>query len=305
MYYPILRGRQFELIAIRELVEHNLLNDEKVIPIVEPVKLSATYLKTLKVFKEKEQSIAIVQNPEVGTFRKDLENDKYHSLLEELQEINNKNEIPVWYLTKDFVEGGADYVNEKSLLICNERRYLENLDKLNKEGFLGSFLVPDKKEYFRKLEEYKKIICEDYFDKKDRNSDYLEDPDQTFSEDYLYFRGDGYLGFSDYSIIGSKYNESGFAPFAVAIHIIYKGINNELRVKHFVSDTNDDIRDPAKKFSEAAKKLKEWNKKEKLDSLGLRLLVKAYDEQRYPGLGVVKKLTLMHHLELMSNLSYS
>mgnify|MGYP001396813781 FL=1 len=36
MYYPYLRGRQFELITIRDLALENAL--EKVTPVIEPVK---------------------------------------------------------------------------------------------------------------------------------------------------------------------------------------------------------------------------------------------------------------------------
>lgn len=42
MYYPILRGRQNELLAIRELLSADKL--EKVVPIIEPVKASSTLL---------------------------------------------------------------------------------------------------------------------------------------------------------------------------------------------------------------------------------------------------------------------
>ena len=37
MYFPYLRGRQFELIALRELLENDLIGD-KIIPIIEPIK---------------------------------------------------------------------------------------------------------------------------------------------------------------------------------------------------------------------------------------------------------------------------
>lgn len=49
MYFPILRGRQFELLALRECVNKNLLSN-KIIPIVEPVKVSSTYTKTVDSF---------------------------------------------------------------------------------------------------------------------------------------------------------------------------------------------------------------------------------------------------------------
>ena len=35
-------------------------------------------------------------------------------------------------------------------------------------------------------------------------------------------------------------------------------------------------------------------------TFGLKTFLDHYDNQTYPGLGTVKKLSLMHHLELMS-----
>lgn len=48
MYYPILRGRQNELLAIRELLIDGKLDN--VIPIIEPVKASSTLLSVLKEY---------------------------------------------------------------------------------------------------------------------------------------------------------------------------------------------------------------------------------------------------------------
>jgi len=49
MYFPYLRGRQFELIALRELLEKDLINGS-VTPIIEPIKLSSTLTKTLSLY---------------------------------------------------------------------------------------------------------------------------------------------------------------------------------------------------------------------------------------------------------------
>lgn len=38
----------------------------------------------------------------------------------------------------------------------------------------------------------------------------------------------------------------------------------------------------------------------KLDTVGMREFEEAYRNKTYPGLGVVKKYSIMHHLELMS-----
>lgn len=59
MYFPYLRGRQFELIALRELLEGKRIS-EKVIPIIEPVKPSSTLLKTLETFVKNDREIAVM-----------------------------------------------------------------------------------------------------------------------------------------------------------------------------------------------------------------------------------------------------
>ena len=56
----------------------------------------------------------------------------------------------------------------------------------------------------------------------------------------------------------------------------------------------------ARKFAEAVEKLVKWNKTMKLDTIGIREFEAAYKNKTYPGLGVVKKYSIMHHLELMS-----
>ena len=67
MYFPYLRGRQFELIALRELIENGLIGD-KVIPIIEPIKPTSTLAKTISIYSEKQHLHALVVNPVVGEF---------------------------------------------------------------------------------------------------------------------------------------------------------------------------------------------------------------------------------------------
>ncbi len=70
MYYPYLRGRQYELIGLRELCEKELLNN--VVPVIEPVKASPTLLLLLKVFANYKKEFVIIKNPQVGSFINDL-----------------------------------------------------------------------------------------------------------------------------------------------------------------------------------------------------------------------------------------
>lgn len=59
MYFPYLRGRQFELIALRDLVEKGVLSD-KIIPIIEPVKLSSTLIKTIESYEKNVDNLALL-----------------------------------------------------------------------------------------------------------------------------------------------------------------------------------------------------------------------------------------------------
>ena len=89
----------------------------------------------------------------------------------------------------------------------------------------------------------------------------------------------------------------------MAIHIVYFAKDETLRVRHFVSDSNEDITNPALKFYEAVSKLAAWynEKPHPVEmTLGLQTFLHHYEHKSYPGLGTVKKLSLMHHLELMS-----
>lgn len=47
MYFPYLRGRQNELLCLRELLDAGKLST-KIIPIIEPVKFSRTFFQRLQ-----------------------------------------------------------------------------------------------------------------------------------------------------------------------------------------------------------------------------------------------------------------
>ena len=71
MYLPYLRGRQNELLCLRELLDAGKLS-QKVIPIIEPVKFSSTLFSTLSKFVEMDHPVIVVRNPKVGLFRDEL-----------------------------------------------------------------------------------------------------------------------------------------------------------------------------------------------------------------------------------------
>ena len=64
MYFPYLRGRQFELIALRELLEDDLIGN-KIVPIIEPIKPTSTLAKTLSFYSEKEDCHPLCINRQI------------------------------------------------------------------------------------------------------------------------------------------------------------------------------------------------------------------------------------------------
>lgn len=105
MYFPILRGRQFELLALRECVNQGFLSN-KIIPVVEPVKVSSTYTKTVDSFIRTGKSIAIIRNPQVGSWVKDLKKESNAKIREQASEqLKDANVISSFYVTPKLSAG--------------------------------------------------------------------------------------------------------------------------------------------------------------------------------------------------------
>lgn len=310
MYFPYVRGRQYELLALRELATNDLLGNH-VTPIVEPVKLSPSLIKTMAEYVRTKQRISIIRNPLVGSFLKDLkevkDGSKEASYKNDFQSFYNEDVVIKSLIMKKNAKSLLDHwnkngVNKSDLLVINADRDFLDIYENEFDSIHPKYaLIPDESAFRRRVRR-NRVLLDDKFEKQNRNVDYQDETDEFFSDDHLYYKDDGFVGFSDYSVIGNEYLKAGFAPYAVVIHIVYFPANNSLRIKHFVSDSNEDISNPAKKFYEALSKLATWYKTEpkpvKL-TLGLKTLLDHYEQQTYPGLGSVKKLSLMHHLELI------
>ena len=304
MYFPIFRGRQYELLALRECVERKILHN-KIIPIVEPVRASSTFVKTIETFIQSGHSIALIHNPLVGYWDKDLLKTSNEYIKDKLKEWHlSKSILPAVYVTnnlKSDIESleQFNYSINDIILICNESDSINIYNNVISGNSPKFNLIPDKREFRRSIRP-NRVLCEDHFHKQERNVDYLNRESEFFSSDHLYFKDDGYTGFADYSVIGASFSEIGFAPYAVAIHIVYFDEEKNLRIAHFVSDSNYDISDPAGKFAEAVEKLVIWNKNMNLSTFGIKSLIEIYNKQIFPGLGVIKKFSIMHHLQLMT-----
>ena len=76
MYYPYFRGKQYELISIRESV--SIITDSEFVPIIEPVKVEmkdplGSVRKTLTALEEGNARAIVIVNPFHGDFSEDSE----------------------------------------------------------------------------------------------------------------------------------------------------------------------------------------------------------------------------------------
>ena len=301
MYFPYFRGRQYELLALKELAIGRLLS-KSVVPVVEPIKLTSTLDGTLRAFADVERKIAFILNPAVGDYA-GVENfvevflarvNSISSFDPALLMSKNTEEVLQSIIAKGIAQSNIT-------VILDKRDYLDMYKKHFTETTPQYTLFPDERQIRRTITQGK-VMFEDKFIKQEKNADYEALSDEFFSEDHLYFNTDGYTGFGDYSVVGNIFDEGGFAPKAVAIHIVYFDKENILRIRHFVSDSNMDIKDVAGKYYEAVSKLANWydDGHQTQTTSALSTFINHYKNGYFPGLPTIKKLSIMHHLELMS-----
>lgn len=316
MYFPFLRGKQFELIAIKEVIAFLEEEDKsKVSFVIEPVKSSSTLLATLKELGSRDINFTIIVNPIVG-------------------ELVGKTTEIIQLIRSSMASSLINHSNfQIGLYVRNEQelsRYLKKLPPIDIEhkgfalvhiGEVQNHSVFDKvasiepisynlisfsktsRRYYRDFDRDTIVSLDDYFNAQQRNADYSYLDDESFSEEHKYYKDDGFQGFSDYLTIGEPYLEGGFLPYAVAIHLTYENQDNKIRIKHFVSDSNEDATDVAGKFAEALNKLIAWVESYKpQETSAIREFQKLHKTGHFPGLGSIKKLSIINHIELVLRL---
>ena len=308
MYYPFLRARQFELIALRELATEGATQGV-IIPILEPVKETHNNLNLAhKVFQEKGQNAYLVVNPKFGELAGDSQ-----FYIEYLAALNYEVFLPAFHYRNN-----AEYINQSieqfgltnCMLICeNDIEGDDTNFKSIAELDAISLITVNDPGRNRSLNRYIRglqkgfIRLDDLFEKKDRNSDFLDVTEHRFSEEHIHYSTEGFEGFSDYTVLPSEYVEGGSTPRAVVIHLTYFNaeVENQIWIRHFTSTDIDSIANVQGKFAQAAQKAIEF-----CDNLPLinsaTVELKSYlEEGRYPGLGTVKKISIKNHLLIISN----
>lgn len=307
MYFPYFRGKQFELITIRDNAE--LMAQSGFIPIIEPVREVLKGLeRTLNAVNDANGKAILIVNPHYGDHREN--GVDISDLLE--KNYNSGESISAGILLKgdmhidEIMDCYHTHKDHTPTLIhagFTEAKSLANALSSNLTETTNIFLAPYCGKLYRKhFFGSTRVLIKDGF-RRQRNADYplLEE----FSDLHATYTEDGMNGFGDFLTVGDDYSESGGPAYAVAIHLSFIDPEKDgsMYIYHFVSDTKDTPTDPAGKFAEALKKLVdkfESGTSNLLYTSAIKELQSLNSKGHFPGLGTLKKLSMMHHIETLS-----
>ena len=308
MYHPYFRGKQFELITIREMA--TLLAEKHFVPVIEPVRESLSGLRrALNAVCDAQGRAIVIVNPYhgdhqgdgtdiTGLLKADFAGVEYISAGILLRSDMTVEEVMDLY---------TQHADQQPVLVhagFNTPKELATKFDEAMPGLTNVFVEEHAKMLYRKhFEQSTRILVRDGFNRQ-RNADYPEM--EEFSDLHVTYDELGMGGFGDFLMVGDVYSEGGGPAYAVAIHLTFidPTKDNVMYIYHFVSDTKDTPTDPAGKFAQALAKLIE-----KLESDTSHLFeTEAIKEFRdlhakghFPGLGYVKKLSMKHHIETLAH----
>ncbi|MGR3175821.1 MAG: sce7725 family protein [Candidatus Scalindua sp.] len=310
MYYPYLRGKQFEMIILRDNAE--FITKHNIHPIIEPVKSDfKALIRAFKVLNEKKVTCTLIVNPLAG------QNPvKQLNILKELIDDSFKNyeNISIGYAlyadskTTDLVALLDQYSSSSFSILhygyTNGKKIanaIKGYDNIERHVFIDGFAGKLYQRHFKK-DRIKRVLIRDGFKPQKKNA--LYPPSEHFSDLHITFPDEGMDGFGDYLIVGDDYTETGGPAYAVAIHLTYLDNDDDMLIYHFVSHRTDSPTDPGGKFLEALSKLVKTFKKPNsliFKSRACSEYIELFEKQHYPGLGHVKKLSMQHHIELIAD----
>lgn len=312
MYYPYFRGKQFELIAIRESA--TLIADSTFVPIVEPVRASLGGLdKTLKSLTDVGAQAVVVVNPRHGDHRESCES--ISKLLERDYQgsgvgagillTSETSLAQALTLATRFNRSGTTLIHAG---FTDPRTLSDQLARRNAADFRNVFLADHANRLYRRYFQGKpRILVGDGFVQM-KNADYPLV--ETFSDLHITFPEEGMDGYGDFLTVGDNYSEGGGPAYAVAIHLTFIDPDQDdaMFIYHFKSDTNDTPIDPAGKFAQAlGKMITKLNSGDShlLETNAILEFRDLNERGHFPGLGYVKKLSIKHHLETLASYHYA
>jgi hypothetical protein len=267
-YYPLIRGRQYDLLALIDAVQAGL--SAHIIPIIEPVKDIAALPRLVRAFAKAAHPLYILQNPQVG---------QYGLLAQPRYQLPEPMPTPVQFARY------FDGTDITAPLVVTQTAAQARLLRRNQPAVL----IDEAR--VRALQHPRGIYLADHTPSRRYTADYYNVQDELYQYPLRFQPG---VGLADYPLASVHYDEHGYPQRAIALHLLYER-DGALWVHHFVSVNNDDFSNPGVKFLEALTTLKPWLAvhPDAATPATDELLQLAADAH-FPGLGTVRKLQLRH-----------
>lgn len=309
MYFPYLRGKNFEFRTLREST-NTILSSEKIIPILEPVQRDpGEVLRVANEYVKQSVPLVLVVNPDVGQLK-----DKHADFLKALadQKSVTAGAIVGFLITSgttisaverfqtQFHSSRIAFIHWYSF--SNSPALLSAMGKGTNISYQVFIEAETGSDYRESFSAYDRVIIRDGFRKRHRNVEYPAD--EFFSELHRRYSREGFQGFGDFTIVGSNHSDRGGATHAVAIHLTYPRPNEDVWIRHFLSDRVTGTKGIPVKFFEALEKLIRFLD-DNPEVSGCDACTEFRDlhrRQHFPGLGSLKRLSMKHHLDLMRRL---
>ena len=307
MYHPYFRGKQFELLCVREMAP--VFKQAGFCPIIEPVRgVLGGLNRALDAVVEVEGRAIVIVNPRHGDLSDSgaplsgLLKEKYLDMRGISAGILLKSDMTASQAIKCY----RDHASHSPVLIHSD--FGEGKALAEKLGIQteGQRQVFDEnycgKLYRRHFAGGHRVLLRDGFERKKNREYVLLEP---FSDLHATFQDEGMQGFGDFLIVGDEFSETGGPAYAVAIHLTFidPDQDDEMWIYHFVSDRQDTPTDPAGKFAEALEKMMKVLNRSKskiLETSAVKEFRDLHRQGHFPGLGYVKKLSMNHHIETLT-----
>lgn len=290
IYYPYFRGRQYDLRALTQFAERG--STPNIVPIIEPVRDVPALPKTIAAFSQHHQRLAVIQNPQV---------DHYHYQSAKRYPIDNLLGAPSIQRAYVLTPLLPPELLANSLVIVQHYADLKLFLDHDWLPTSARLLVPPEARIRRLLTGRNFGHLFDHYAVPEHSFDFTQMPDSFWSNDIAFAEQYGETGFSDYLTQGAAYFEHGHPSRTVTLHLIYLK-DHQVRIRHFVSNQHDDFKHQREKYFEALGKAVEWIKTQPAENQtrATAQLEKLATEHHFPGMGVLKALTIEHHLEIMA-----
>ena len=306
MYFPLLRGKQYELLGLKEFAEKNSGN-KWLFPIIEPVRvLPDALLRTAGVLSRNSIPYSVILNPERGDFAIPTNRFAISEFLDRFENFEVKP-VPAFYTDGKYEEILAD-IQEAGLqdvmLIFEESFDIEKADRIcncpEVSYIVCSSVDSRSTKRFLKQTGKKIVRLDDNFIVRKPNSAYRGIDEDPYTEECFYYGDDDFYGFSDYCVLPKEFVEGGTTPTAIAIHMTYRKRKDSIWVRHFVSDEGCDRLDVRSKFGSAVEHLVTFYSSSAPQTDAAQWIID--NSGSYPGLGVLKKITMLNHIQLITNI---